>query len=384
MKIGLVSRHFNPDRGGAEQWTWHLANRAVAAGYEVHVIAQNFAPATRGPAIVPHVVPRVHSPYAFAAAIDETVRKLDLDLVHDMGFGWHCDILQPHFGSPRAQFERKLMALPRWQSMVRRTLSAVSPRARQNDRVSALQYADQRRLVIALSKLVARDLERVHGWPMERTRLVYNGVDLARFTPQNRPLHREDVRRRLHVREDDLLVLFVAHNFALKGLPTLIRAVAELRRTNRPVRLVALGGGQPGRFAKMAQRLGAASAVQFLGPVEDAAPFYAAADVFALPTWYDSCSLVVLEALACGLPVITTTHNGAGELMTEGLEGFLIDDPGDWEELVRSLKLLLDAGIRSRIGSAARRLAERHPLEANYQQVMGLWQQLAGRMRRAA
>jgi UDP-glucose:(heptosyl)LPS alpha-1,3-glucosyltransferase len=384
MKIGLVLRHFDAQRGGAERWTWQLAEQAAAAGYEIHVVAEKFSPASRALAIVPHVVPRVHSPYAFAAAIDEKLRELDLDLVHDMGFGWHFDILQPHMGSWRAQFERKLLALPPWMRVARRALATASPRSHQRDRLCWRQYADQRRIVVGLSKLVARDLERMHGWPMERTRLVYNGVDLARFNPKNRAVHRDAVRRRLQLREEELVVLFVAHNFALKGLPTLIRAIGQLRQANRPVRLLAIGGDRPGAYARLARRYGAGDAVRFLGPIEDTVPFYAAADVFALPTWYDSCSLVLLEAVASGLPVITTANNGASELLTEGLEGFVLDDPGDWEELTRGLKMLLDSGTRARLGSAARRLAERHPLEANYRQVMGLWQQVAGRMRRAA
>ena len=260
----------------------------------------------------------MRSPYAFAAAIDEKLRELDLDLVHDMGFGWHFDILQPHMGSWRAQFERKLLALPPWMRMARRALATASPRSHQRDRLCWRQYADQRRIVVGLSKLVARDLERMHGWPMERTRLVYNGVDLARFNPKNREVHRDAVRRRLQLREEELVVLFVAHNFALKGLPTLIRAIGQLRQANRPVRLLAIGGDRPGAYARLARRYGVGDAVRFLGPIEDTVPFYAAADVFALPTWYDSCSLVLLEALASGLPVITTANNGASELLTEG------------------------------------------------------------------
>jgi UDP-glucose:(heptosyl)LPS alpha-1,3-glucosyltransferase len=384
MKVGLVVRHFNPARGGAESWTCQLAERAVEAGYDVHVVTQHFAPANRALPIVPHVLPRIHSPFAFAAAIDETLRDLDLDLVHDMGFGWRFDILQPHFGSARAQFDRKLMAMPPWMRTLRRGLTAISPRWQQSERVAWRQFADHRRLVIALSRLVARDLERTHGWPMERTRLIYNGVDLERFTPDNQDLHRAAVRQRLRIRDDEMLVLFVAHNFALKGMPTLLRAVGKLRRSGQAVRLVALGGEPTRHNHRMAEQCGAAGAVDYLGAIEDTAPFYAAADVFTLPTWSDACSLTVLEALASGLPVITTSHNGASEMLTTGRDGFVLQDPGDWEQLAQHLEALLDPAARLRVGVAARKLAERHPLEANYQQVLSLWEQIAGRMRRAA
>ncbi len=384
MRIGLVLRHFNPERGGAERWTCDLADRALAAGYEVHGIAQKFAPPGRGPAVIPHLVSAVRSPYAFATALDEKLRKLNLDVVHDMGFGWNFDILQPHMGAWRAQFERKLLAMPRWKRVVRRALSTATPRTHERDRVCWRQYADQRRLVIALSKLVARDLERSHGWPMERSRLIYNGVDLKRFTPESRHDFREPLREELKLREDEIVVLFVAHNFALKGLSTLIESVGQLRREGKPVKLLVLGSDRPGSYKRDAQQAGAGEAVQFLGAVGNTLPYYAAADVFALPTWYDSCSLVVLEALACGLPVITTSHNGAAELLTDGFDGFVLDNPGDSTLLAQRLRSLLDPAVRSRVGAAARRLAERHPIEANFRQVMGVWEQVAGRMRRAA
>lgn len=385
MKVGLVIRQFDPARGGAERWTCQLAEHAVAAGHEVHVVAQSFTPpGMRRLPIIPHAIPKVRSPLALADAAQHQVRKLDLDLIHDMGFGWHFDILQPHFGSWRAQFERKLLPLPVWLRAAKRGLANVAPRYQALDRLAWLQYADHRRLVLALSKLVARDLERVHGWPMERSKLIYNGVDLVRYTPENRLEVRDAVRRRLNLDDRTQLVLFVAHNFALKGLATAVRAVGKLRQANRPVRLLVLGSGRPGAYRRLARRVGAGDAVQFLGKVDDAAPFYGASDVFALPTWYDSCSLSLLEALASGLPAITSSHNGAGELITHGEDGFVIDNPGDADALAEHLATLAHPQTHARVSAAGRRLAERYPLAGNYQAVMDLWANTVGRVRRAA
>ena len=259
MKVGLVIRQFDPQRGGAERWTYQLAEHAIAAGHEVHVVAQQFAsPAPRRLPIIPHPLPQ--GPLAAGAGGRCPTRacaSCDLDLIHDMGFGWHFDILQPHFGSWRAQFERKLLPLPAWLRAAKRGLSRVAPRYQALDRLAWLQYADHRRLVLALSKLVARDLERVQGWPMERCKLIYNGVDLVRYTPENRQEVRAAVRRRLNVDDQTQLVLFVAHNFALKGLATAVRAVGKLRQANRPVRLLVLGSGRPGPYRRLARRVGA-------------------------------------------------------------------------------------------------------------------------------
>ena len=100
--------------------------------------------------------------------------------------------------------------------------------------------------------------------------------------------------------------------------------------------------------------------------------------MFALPTWYDSCSLSLLEALASGLPAVTSSHNGAGELLTHGVDGFVIDDPGDWESLAGHLATLADPQTHARVSAAGRRLAERYPLANNYRAVMDLWEQTAG------
>ncbi len=108
----------------------------------------------------------------------------------------------------------------------------------------------------------------------------------------------------------------------------------------------------------------------FAGSVDDIRPMYAASDVYVHPTWYDPCSLVVLEALACGLPVITTRFNGVSELITDTLDGFVIDTPRDVSALAERMMQLFDAELRRRMGAEARRLADQHTLERNFTEMM--------------
>jgi len=161
----------------------------------------------------------------------------------------------------------------------------------------------------------------------------------------------------------------VAHNFKLKGVGTLIRATACLRR-ELPVRTVIVGKAGPGKYRRLAGSLGVSDRVHFAGPTAAVDSFYAAADVYCQPTWYDPCSLVVLEALACGLPVITTRFNGAGELLTQEREGYVMADPADHEELARCVRELADEAARWRAGEAARKLALQHTLEENFEQML--------------
>ena len=121
-----------------------------------------------------------------------------------------------------------------------------------------------------------------------------------------------------------------------------------------------------------------------VGAIDDPVPYYAAADVFVLPTFYDPCSLSVSEAAASGLPSVTTRFNGAAELLTEGVDGSVISDPADDAELAAALRPLLDANVRQRMGAAARKLALKHTLDHNCDQIVAIYEQIAGRKLRAA
>jgi len=384
MKIGLVIHHFDPHRGGAEFWTWQFTQYALAAGHEVHVVAQSYTPLTQQMGIVPHRLLGVRSRLDFADAAERLLRTLPLDVVHDMGCGWYCDVLQPHDGSRAAQFEQKLLGLPRWARPAKRAASRLLPRYRQFEELTRRQLSDPTRLVIALSKMVARDLVHYDHWPKDRIRLIYNGVDLERFSPAHRALHRGPTRCQLGVWADEVLLLFVGHDFQRKGLPALLGALARLVKQGLPLRLAVLGGRKPGPYQRLARRLGVDAAVTFVGSVKDPVPYYAAADVYAMPTLYDPCSLGVLEALASGLPVVTSGNNGAGELVTEGVEGYIVADPADREQLAERLATLCSMEVRTRMGQAARALATRHSLARNCQQVLALYDEVVTRGRRQA
>src|SRR5205807_996650 len=166
-------------------------------------------------------------------------------------------------------------------------------------------------------------------------------------------------RNRFGLAPGDLVGLFVGHNYWLKGLKPLLEALAD-RKARRPgsrrVKLVVCGGGSAGPFRRMAARLGLGDDVRFLGFYPDVRECYWSSDFFVSPTYYDPCSLVVFEALTCGLPVITTACNGAGELMTEGREGFMVPAPDDRGTLAKALSKMADDGARRVMAEHARRL----------------------------
>jgi UDP-glucose:(heptosyl)LPS alpha-1,3-glucosyltransferase len=127
-----------------------------------------------------------------------------------------------------------------------------------------------------------------------------------------------------------------------------------------------------------------ADRVTFVGTVADLVPYYAAADAYVHPTYYDPCSLVLLEAAASGLPIVTTRrHNGAAELFREGHEILTISDPSNGEALYEQIDALFNAGLRTNLGAAAREVAMRHPFERNVLEILQLYDR-PGRRRLAA
>jgi UDP-glucose:(heptosyl)LPS alpha-1,3-glucosyltransferase len=382
MRIGLVLEQFDPSRGGREQWTWSFTQRLLELGHEVHVVARSCSSKARRLPISYHQVDCGTSPITFAAAVRSVLEPLALDIVHDMGMGWYCDVFHPHGGSMAASAERKLLFLPAWLRGLKRIANRLLPRHRTFRSLMRRQYADHGQIVLALSGASAADFERFHGVTRRRIRIVYNGVDTDRFSPERRRPLREAARRRLGFDNGTVAALIVAHNFRLKGLATLLRAMRRLSRRAGPghdIRLVVVGGKHIDSWQSRVERLGLGAQVVFAGKVEDPLPYYAAADFYVHPTYYDPCSLVALEAAACGLPLITSRFNGASELFCDRESALLIDDPANDAKLAGAMRMLLEEPARRQLGAAARATVLQHSFRRNVDQILNIYQEILDR-----
>jgi len=383
MRVGLVLQHFDPRRGGLEQWSVRFAERLAMRGHEVHVVARHFGGGGNSAPVVAHRIDGAETPLKFAEEAQAKLSSLALDVIHDMGAGWHCDVFHPHGGSWHSITERKLSLMRPGLRELKRGLNVLLPRHRRYRALMARQYADHGQIMLALSRSVAEDFRRFHQVPAERIRVVYNGVDVERFSPEHRGRYRASLRRSLGIDDDTVLALIVAHNFRLKGVPTLLRAVRRFRGGPRPVRLVVVGGKRLWRWRLKAARLGVGGLVHFVGPVDDPVPYYAAADLYVHPTTYDTCSLVVLEAAASGLPVVTSRVNGVSELLKHETDALLLRDATDVDELAGAVQALFDDSRRAELGAAARRTALGHPLDRNVEEVLAVYEEvLASRDRK--
>jgi UDP-glucose:(heptosyl)LPS alpha-1,3-glucosyltransferase len=221
--------------------------------------------------------------------------------------------------------------------------------------------------------------------PRDEVFVVRSAIDPKRFPEIDRLKCREEFRKNWDIPSSSVVGLLAAMNYRLKGLDPLLHAVKRLLTRpefvkNPPdFRLVVAGSLKNMSYRRQAARLGIDKHVVFVGHRDDMRTGYFAADFLVHPTFYDPCSLVVLEALACGLPVITTRYNGASELLHVGKdekgsqEGYVIDDPHDHERLATCMVELLDSGRRNAFSQAARRTASRWTFEHHYRQLLNVF-----------
>lgn len=362
MRVALVVEFFDPLCGGASQWTIGFAKYLLENGHAVIVVA--FRSENHGLPIRSHILP--HSPYPLQRArrVSRCIEKIKPDVVYDAGTSCSGDVLHPHAGSLYLTYQTDVSILP----LVQRLRTTISPRGLflrwSLRRVEKIQMA-RARCVVAVSERVRTLLSKRYGLPQSHLTVVPNGVDAVRFAPERLAELRPQSRRTLKVRHETLFLL-LAQNMFLKGADTAIRAVGHLVREGAAVRLIIAGAAADPSFRRLVKQSGAHGCVSFLGFVADVVPLYAAADALVHPTRSDACSLATLEAMAAGLPVVTTLMNGAAERICDGENGLLVSDSEDTNALVLQMRRLLDPQERRRIGTAARESAKCFGLQENF------------------
>jgi UDP-glucose:(heptosyl)LPS alpha-1,3-glucosyltransferase len=376
MKIALILDRFDPQRGGLEHWAWQWTEWLLARGCAVEVVAAEVRRDLARQRLSLHALGFADSRLAFAQRIEAFLDQVRVDLVHDLGVGWRYDVLQPQFGTRLADDRQALRAVPigrrlraRWSRARRRRLADIGA-------VERRQYVDNPGHVVAVSEMTRQDLHRIHGLAAERVSVIHNGVDVERFRPPETG-ERDRLRRR-DGWTDRVVLLFAAHNFALKGLATVLRALARLKSPR--LQLLVTGRGPIDAYAALAQRLGVSGQVTFAGFVPDVRAAFTVADAFVQPTFYDPCSLVLLEAAASGLPLLTSRFNGAAELFRDGESAWVVDDPADAGQTASRLATFLDPSIRARMAAAAQAVARRATADAAFDALLALCEARADRL----
>ncbi len=377
MNIALVILHADIARGGAERYTVDLANQLAARGHEVTLAAGSFGEGIgqdiRRILLDVSGATRLRRYTRFLDSLDAHLDSTQYDIVHAMLPVRRCDVYHPHAGLAAETVRyghRKHAGGPR---------RAASWLANQlNPRRQAFFTVERRLLnqpnppvVISLSKYIQHTIRNHYPrLPEDKLATLFNAVDLDRFDPERDILARERQRTQLGLGAQEVVGLFIGHDFGRKGL---YDAIAAVRMVNDP-RLKLLVVGEDHARARVPAELW----IVPVGRVPDGYPYYAAADFFILPTRHDPCSLVVLEALAMGLPVISTRFNGACEIMSPE-QGFVLDDPADTAALADAIRRLLDPVPRHAMRAACLALRPRLSQEHHLDRLMAIYESARAR-----
>jgi len=233
--------------------------------------------------------------------------------------------------------------------------------------LSALErriYSDPKVSLAAVSPRIAGLLAQYFG--RTDVKIVPNGVDCAQFCPAARLAKRQNARGLRNFRDTDVVLLLIGNDWRVKGVPAILAAITAARAL--PLQLLVVGTDDPGPYLKLASRLEIADRCRWERPNTDVMTFYAAADIYVSPSQEDSFGLPVLEAMACGLPAITSVFAGVCALIHSEVDGFVLSDPHDTQTLGQLLKRLFDDhDYRLRIGQAAAKTAERYTWDRSAQ-----------------
>ena len=365
MRVAIVFKRF-ADTGGSERQVALLARQLAARGDDVHVFCasvRSALPAGVTAHVMPRLVPgRTLGLLAFSAWARRAVARHEpFDVRHAFGRTVGQDVYRLGGGCHRTYLEHAhALDRPAWLRPLLRRLPYQVVKVRIEERALAPSAA---RRIITNSSMTRDDLVFRYGLDPARVHVVPNGTDLARFRP---PVagEREELRRELGLPADAEVALFLGTGFARKGLEPTLRALARLAPARpRLLLLVAGRDRRPAHWQALATALRVADRVRFLGPRGDPERLYRAADVFVLPTAYDPAANSTLEALASGLPVVTSAANGAGEILREGRHGTVVPAPVHPGDVADALAAWLERADRPAVAAACRARAEEFPAE---------------------
>jgi UDP-glucose:(heptosyl)LPS alpha-1,3-glucosyltransferase len=365
VKIALVRKDFSPKGGGGERYSVDLARGLRDSGHEVHVFAHRYEP-MRGVSFHSVAVPL--KPFGlqnwlFAQNVRHALSKNEFDIVNGISQIYPQDIYRLGDGI------HKHWLTVRRPRMFSHVYDKISPRHRLLLHLEKKIFSPGNyKRIIANSELCKQHAIKYYKVPPQLVDVIFCGVDFAIF---NSSVRNEGAQLRIFfgIGRELIVVLFVGTNYERKGLDTVLQGISRLRDKEK-YRLLVVGKGNIPRYQRLAQKLGLQEITVFCGYQEHMPPFYGAADIFVLPSYYDPFGNVCLEAMACGLPVITTRETGVSELMAHGRSGFVMDHPGEISTLANWLEALEDPELRRSMGAEAQEQVAFLTIERNVERTI--------------
>lgn len=369
MRIAIVRKKYT-FHGGAEGFSQNFIRQLSDAGHEVHLYAIKWEGSHLTQNLFFHKVPAIAfnsflRDLSFLISSFIMLRKkrgyFDIIQSHDKTFyqdiyragdGCHIEWLRQRWSRKGALGKLFIILNPyHWLILCMERMIFKGHRFKK---------------IIAISELVKKNIIENYNIDKRLIETIYNSVDLERFRPENREIYRREILEAYSIAENTFIALFAGSGFERKGLEFLLRA-AEL--VTVPMTLLIAGKGPEKRYAGFIKK----QRVIFCGPQKEIHKYYAASDVFVFPALYEPFGNVHLEALASGLPVITTRQTGAAEIIEEGKHGFVIENPEDINDIAEKITLLMDRNLLQRMSIEARKLAEKFSFEEHMRKIYDLY-----------
>lgn len=376
MKIALVRQSYHK-YGGAERYVSYLAEGFLKRGHEVHVFARKWDPnVPKG--IIFHRVPTLKGPsfvkaLSFSSNVKRLLQREKFDIINSFDRTLYQDIYRAGDGVHREWRKRLLEITPNLLARLSILLNPLHLSLLFLEK--RIFQKDNYKKIIAISKKGKEEVIKYYGVRPEDIITIYNGVNLEEFHPKNRALFREEIREEFNISNDEFLILFVGSGYRRKGLRYLMEAISLLKE-EKALKVLVVAKGKKRPYLRLARRLGREDKIIFTGGRKDLRKFYAASDLFVLPTVYEPFGNVCLETLASGLPIIVSRAGGAAEIITEGMNGLLLENPRDSRELAEKIRFTFDNRVRNKLSKNARILAENFTVDENVKKTLEVYQQV--------
>jgi len=354
--------------GGAELFAFELTERlAQMADFDIHVFANRWRPGksvTNFHKIPIFNFPRWLRPVSFALFVHRAIAAGQFDLVHSHERLYAFDLLT-HHGLPHAT----------WVEKVRNKRPSLFDRA-----VCRIEKAGimnpGKPLILPVSSLGKNELQALFRIPDSRLQVIHPGITVKRYLEPDQAQCRRAIRQRHALQPDDVVALFVGMNFDLKGLDRIMQSISAYTGQgthHSALKLLVVGNGDLKKYAKFSRDLGIEKRVVFAGERQAVEKYFLASDFFALMSHMDSFGIVVLEAMASGLPVIISDTVGARDVVEPGKTGFIIAAESYDQSMQVALEAMLHPNLRGAMGAAARQVAIRYDWDQIAAQVADLY-----------
>jgi UDP-glucose:(heptosyl)LPS alpha-1,3-glucosyltransferase len=312
--------------GGAESYLKRLAEGVRREGYETRLFSTSEWP-SKDPSFSEVVRLRGKSPLEFANELEKMRKKPHAEMLVSLERVCRCDVYRAGDGVHQAWLNRRNKYDMPWRRLARQFNRKHRDLVRLEEALLQERGASR---VIANSRMVKQEIMDLYNYRRDMIDVVPNGIPLDQFRFD--PLARIQARQEMGLSDDNIAMLFAGTGWERKGLRFVLEAMRACEDSK--LKLFVAGRGNSIRYQQ--------ENVEFLGELADLRPLYSAADIFILPTIYDPFSNACLEAMASGLPVITTRANGFSEVMEDRIHGSIVDQPDDIDDLRNAIQAWSD------------------------------------------